>query len=40
MSIYPVVFVVLEDLKSLHNFIKEEIFKKKPPALSEFPTGR
>jgi hypothetical protein len=39
MSIYPVGFVALEDLKSLHNFIKEEIFKKKPPApLSEFPT--
>jgi hypothetical protein len=28
MSIYPVGFVALEDLKSLHSFIKEEIFKK------------
>jgi hypothetical protein len=39
MSIYPVGFVVLENLKSLHDFVKEEIFKKKPPVpLSEFPT--
>ena len=40
MSIYPVGFLILEDWKNIHDFVKEELFKKNPQATIWIPTGR